>query len=141
MNRNEDRFDKQKENFYPSFLLVVRIFSCVFISLYENEKNKAGYTAQDAASTRLKITRDRRTYVPMDLRTDGRTQPLIEMRRRIKKVKREKTVSCFNDVGMWNVDGHTGCAYNFKRLQLTQEPRVPTSSLVVVAEIVNLSMT
>ena len=31
--------------------------------------NKAGYTAQDAPSTRLKITRDRRT----DRRTDGQT--------------------------------------------------------------------
>ena len=31
--------------------------------------NKAGYTAQDAPSTRLKITRDGRT----DERTDGRT--------------------------------------------------------------------
>ena len=35
--------------------------------------NKAGYTAQDAPSTRLKITRDRRTYGPTDLRTDGHT--------------------------------------------------------------------
>ena len=32
-------------------------------------KNKAGYTAQDAPSTRLKLTRDRRTYG----RTYGRT--------------------------------------------------------------------
>ena len=39
------------------------------------ESNKAGYTAQDAPSKHLKITRDRRT--------DGRTRPLIEMRRRI----------------------------------------------------------
>ena len=35
--------------------------------------NKAGYTAQDAPSMRLKITRDRRTYGPMDGPTDGRT--------------------------------------------------------------------
>ena len=37
--------------------------------------NKAGYTAQDAPSTRKKITGDGRT--------DGRTQPRIEMRWRI----------------------------------------------------------
>ena len=41
------------------------------------EKNKAGYTAQDAPSTLLKITRDRRTDGrtdgPTDRRTDGRT--------------------------------------------------------------------
>ena len=43
------------------------------------KKNKAGYTAQDAPSTRLKITGDGRTDGP----TDGRTHPLIEMRRRI----------------------------------------------------------
>ena len=41
----------------------------------ENKMNKAEYTAQDAPSTRLKITGDGRT--------DGRTQPLIAMRRRI----------------------------------------------------------
>ena len=35
--------------------------------------NKAGYTAQDAPSTRLKITRDRRTYGPTDGPTDLRT--------------------------------------------------------------------
>ena len=40
------------------------------------EENKAGYAAQDAPSTRL------REGVP-DLRTDGRTHPLIEMRQRI----------------------------------------------------------
>ena len=42
-------------------------------------ENKAGYTAQDAPSMRSfhlrKITRD--------IRTDGRTQPHMEMRRRI----------------------------------------------------------
>ena len=43
------------------------------------KKNNAGYTAQDAPSTHLKITRDRQTYGP----TDGRTHPLIEMRLRI----------------------------------------------------------
>ena len=37
--------------------------------------NKAGYTAQDAPSTRLTITGDGRT--------DGRTSPLLEIRRRI----------------------------------------------------------
>ena len=46
-------------------------------------KNKAGYTAQDARSTRPKITRDGRTYGPTDERTDERTRPLIEMLRRI----------------------------------------------------------
>ena len=35
--------------------------------------NKAGYTAQDAPSTRLKKTRDRRTYGRTYGRTDGRT--------------------------------------------------------------------
>ena len=35
----------------------------------KQKRNKAGYTAQDAPSTRLKITRDRWT----DGRTDGRT--------------------------------------------------------------------
>ena len=35
----------------------------------KKEENKAGYTAQDAPSTRLKITRDGRTYG----RTDGHT--------------------------------------------------------------------
>ena len=57
--------------------------------------NKAGYTAQDAPSTRLKITEDGRTDAPTDRQTDGptdrctngptagRTHPLIEMRRRI----------------------------------------------------------
>ena len=34
------------------------------------EYNKAGYTAQDAPGTRLKITRDGRTYGRTDLRTD-----------------------------------------------------------------------
>ena len=37
------------------------------------EYNKAGYTAQDAPSTRLKITGDGRTDGPTDGRTDGRT--------------------------------------------------------------------
>ena len=45
----------------------------------KKKRNKAGYTAQDAPSTRLKITGDG----PTDGPTDGRTQPLIEMRRRI----------------------------------------------------------
>ena len=40
----------------------------------EQEKNKAGYTAQDAPSTRLKITQDGRTYGwtygPTDRRMD-----------------------------------------------------------------------
>ena len=53
----------------------------------KKESNKAGYTAQDAPSTCLKITRDGRTYGRTDRRTDGRTDgrthPLIEMRRRI----------------------------------------------------------
>ena len=40
---------------------------------YRILRNKAGYTAQDAPSTRLKITRDGRTYGPTDLRTDGPT--------------------------------------------------------------------
>ena len=48
---------------------------------------QAGYTAQDAPSTRVKLTRDGRTDGrtdgPTDRRTDGRTRPLIEMRRRI----------------------------------------------------------
>ena len=35
--------------------------------------NKAGYTAQGAPSTRLKITGDRRTDQRTDGRTDGRT--------------------------------------------------------------------
>ena len=48
-----------------------------------DESNKAGYTAQDAPSTRLEITRDLRTYGRTDGPTDGRTHPLIEMRRRI----------------------------------------------------------
>ena len=39
----------------------------------KKRRNKAGYTAQDAPSKRLKITRDRRTYGPTDLRTDGHT--------------------------------------------------------------------
>ena len=51
------------------------------------ELNKAGYTAQNVPSTRLKITRDGRTDLrtdgPTDGRTDGHTHPLIEMRRRI----------------------------------------------------------
>ena len=38
-----------------------------------NQQNKTGYTAQDAPSTRPKITRDRRTYGPTDGRTDLRT--------------------------------------------------------------------
>ena len=38
-----------------------------------DEKNKAGYTAQDAPSTRLKITRDGRTYGRTYGLTDGRT--------------------------------------------------------------------
>ena len=54
-------------------------------------ENKAGYTAKDAPSTRLTITRDRRTDGPTDGRTDGRTDgptdgqthPLIELRERI----------------------------------------------------------
>ena len=53
-------------------------------------KNKAGYTVQDAPSTRLKITEDGRTDGRADRRTDGRTDgrthPLIlviEMRERI----------------------------------------------------------
>ena len=37
------------------------------------KKNKAGYTAQDAPSTRPKITRDRGTDRRTDGRTDGRT--------------------------------------------------------------------
>ena len=49
----------------------------------DDEPNKAGYTAQDAPSTHLKITLEGRTYGPTDRRTDGRTHPLIEMRRRI----------------------------------------------------------
>ena len=36
----------------------------------KKNRNKAGYTAQDAPSTRLKITRDGRTYGPTDGRTD-----------------------------------------------------------------------
>jgi len=52
----------------------------VIILLYlQCEENKAGYTAQDAPSTRLKITGDG----PTDRRTDGRTHPFIKMRRRI----------------------------------------------------------
>ena len=43
--------------------------------------NKAGYTAQDAPRTRPKITGDG----PTDGPTDRRTQPPIEMRRRISK--------------------------------------------------------
>ena len=53
------------------------------IDYFIMRKNKAGYTAQDAPSTRLKITRDIHTDRRTDRRTDGRTQPLIEMRRRI----------------------------------------------------------
>ena len=45
--------------------------------------NKAGYTAQDAPSTSLKITGDGRTDGRTDGPTDERTQPLIEMQRRI----------------------------------------------------------
>ena len=44
-----------------------------FITRIENLKNKAEYTAQDAPSTRLKITRDGQTYGPTDGPTDGRT--------------------------------------------------------------------
>ena len=40
--------------------------------------NKAGYTAQDAPSTRLKITRDERTDGP----TDGPTKRGVESRAR-----------------------------------------------------------
>ena len=39
--------------------------------LNRKQKNRAGYAAQDAPSTRLKITRDRRTYGPTDGPTDG----------------------------------------------------------------------
>ena len=39
----------------------------------KKNNNKAGYTAQDAPSTRLKTTQDRRTYRPTDGPTDGRT--------------------------------------------------------------------
>ena len=35
--------------------------------------NKAGYTAQDAPSTRLKVTGDGRTDGPTDGHTDGQT--------------------------------------------------------------------
>ena len=45
----------------------------------KGEENKAGYTAQDAPSTGLKITGDG----PTDGRTDRWTHPLIEMRERI----------------------------------------------------------
>ena len=45
--------------------------------------NKAGYTAQDAPCTRLKITRDRRIDGPTDGLTDGRTD-------RRQKVDRDK---------------------------------------------------
>ena len=41
----------------------------------QEDRNKAGYTAQDAPSTLLKITRDGRT--------DGRTRPLIEMEKKM----------------------------------------------------------
>ena len=55
-----------RAKWYPSFHLVTPLNDFLCIGLL---KNKAGYTAQDAPSTRLKITWDRRT----DRRTDGRT--------------------------------------------------------------------
>ena len=41
--------------------------------MYMTRRNIAGYTAQDAPSTRLKITLDRRTDGRTDRPTDGRT--------------------------------------------------------------------
>ena len=43
----------------------------------EKMKNKAGYTAQDAPSTRLKITRDRQTYGRTYGPTDGQMDTLF----------------------------------------------------------------
>ena len=64
-----------------------------------SEENKAGYTAQDAPSTRLKITRDGRTYGPTDLRTDTTSYrdatPHLKReekgRKRRKKERKRKT--------------------------------------------------
>ena len=62
-------------------------FNSLPVRRCQKRKNKAGYTAQDAPSTRLKITRNRRTDEPTDgptdRRTDGRTRHHVEMRRRI----------------------------------------------------------
>jgi len=46
---------------------------CIFAKMIKSSANKAGYTAKDAPSARLKITRDGRTYGRTYGRTDGRT--------------------------------------------------------------------
>ena len=53
------------------------IYLSIFVEPIYIKPNKAGYTAQDAPSTRLKITRDRRTYGRTYGRTDGRTDGQI----------------------------------------------------------------
>ena len=60
-----------------SCLTVPCLFRTTIMAVFESDK--AGYTAQNAPSTRLKITGDGRT----DGWTEGRTHLLIEMRRRI----------------------------------------------------------
>ena len=82
------------------FLLTSKVNLCG-VCAFEN--NKAGYTAQDAPSTRLKITRDGRTYGrtygPTDGRTDGRTHPHIEMRRATAHLKtRARMVSGMSSI-------------------------------------------
>ena len=53
--------------------LNVRNGFCTLSACTSIDMNKAGYTAQYAPSTRLKITRDRRTDGRTDGGTDGRT--------------------------------------------------------------------
>ena len=49
------------------------VFTVTCVKNDTKAENKAGYTAQDAPSTRFEITRDGRTDLRTDLRTDGRT--------------------------------------------------------------------
>ena len=71
-------YTQWQHSLIASLLQMILVFAKTRITKFQDSGrsgnyNKAGYTAQDAPSTRLKITRDGPTDGPTDRRTDGHT--------------------------------------------------------------------